>query len=50
MKCEDLEIWKIANELVLQIHQLTINNIPNLKCLRLAVRSEVNKISEGQHC
>ena len=40
MKYEDLEIWKIANELVLLIHQLTINDIPKLKCLKPAVRSE----------
>jgi len=31
MNYEDLEIWKIANELVLQIHQLTINNIPKFE-------------------
>jgi four helix bundle protein len=31
MNYEDLEIWKIANELVLQIHQLTINDIPKFE-------------------
>ena len=31
MNYEDLEFWKIANELVLQIHQLTINDIPKFE-------------------
>jgi four helix bundle protein len=31
MNYEDLEIWKIANELVLQIQFLTLNDIPKFE-------------------
>jgi len=53
MKYEDLEIWKIANELVLQIHQLTINDIPKFEMfetgsqIRRSIKSVKANIVEG---
>jgi four helix bundle protein len=53
MKYEDLEIWKIANELVLQIHQLTINDIPKFEMyetgcqIRRSIKSVKSNIVEG---
>jgi hypothetical protein len=40
MNYEDLEIWKIANELVLQIQQLPSMIFQNLKCLKPEAKSE----------
>jgi four helix bundle protein len=53
MNYEDLEIWKIANELVLQIHQLTINDIPKFEMfetgsqIRRSIKSVKANIVEG---
>jgi four helix bundle protein len=53
MNYEDLEIWKIANELVLQIHQLTINDIPKFEMfetgsqIRRSIKSVKANIIEG---
>jgi len=53
MNYEDLEIWKIANELVLQIHQLTINDIPKYEMfetgsqIRRSMKSVKSNIVEG---
>ena len=53
MNYEDLEIWKIANELVLQIHQLTINEIPKFEMfetgsqIRRSIKSVKANIVEG---
>ena len=53
MNYEDIEIWKIANELVLQIHQLTINDIPKFEMfetgsqIRRSIKSVKANIVEG---
>ncbi|HZX62238.1 MAG TPA: four helix bundle protein [Bacteroidales bacterium] len=53
MNYEDLEIWKIANELVLQIHQMTINDIPKFEMfetgsqIRRSIKSVKANIVEG---
>jgi four helix bundle protein len=53
MNYEDLEIWKIANELVLKIHQLTINDIPKFEMfetgsqIRRSMKSVKANIVEG---
>ncbi|MCX6247631.1 MAG: four helix bundle protein [Bacteroidetes bacterium] len=53
MKYEDLEIWKIANELVLQIHQLTLNDLPKFEMyetgsqIRRSIKSVKSNIVEG---
>jgi len=53
MNYEGLEIWKIANELVLQIHQLTINDIPKFEMfetgsqIRRSIKSVKANIVEG---
>ncbi|MGA2822030.1 MAG: four helix bundle protein [Bacteroidales bacterium] len=53
MNYEDLEIWKIANEMVLQIHQLTINDIPKFEMfetgsqIRRSIKSVKSNIVEG---
>ncbi len=53
MNYEDLEIWKIANEIVLQIHQLTINDIPKFEMfetgsqIRRSIKSVKANIVEG---
>jgi four helix bundle protein len=53
MNYEDLEIWKIANELVLQIHQLTIHDIPKFEMfetgsqIRRSIKSVKSNIVEG---
>jgi four helix bundle protein len=53
MNYEDLEIWKIANEMVLQIHQLTINDIPKFEMfetgsqIRRSIKSVKANIVEG---
>ncbi len=53
MNYEDLEIWKIANKLVLQIHQLTINDIPKFEMyetgnqIRRSIKSVKANIVEG---
>jgi len=53
MNYEDLEIWKIANEMVLQIHQLTINDIPKYEMfetgsqIRRSIKSLKTNIVEG---
>ncbi|MCX6247777.1 MAG: four helix bundle protein [Bacteroidetes bacterium] len=53
MNYEDLEIWKIANELVLQIHQLTIKALPKFEMfetgsqIRRSIKSVKSNIVEG---
>ncbi len=53
MNYEDPEIWKIANELVFQIHQLTINDIPKFEMfeignqIRRSIKSVKANIVEG---
>jgi four helix bundle protein len=53
MNYEDLEIWKIANELVLQIQKLTINDIPKFEMfetgsqIRRSIKSVKANIVEG---
>jgi four helix bundle protein len=53
MNYEDLEIWKIANELVLQIHQITIKDIPKFEMfetgsqIRRSIKSVKANIVEG---
>jgi four helix bundle protein len=53
MNYEDLEIWKIANELVLEIHQLSISDIPKFEMfetgsqIRRSIKSVKSNIVEG---
>ncbi|MCX6245109.1 MAG: four helix bundle protein [Bacteroidetes bacterium] len=53
MNYEDLEIWKIANELVLQIHELTLRDIQKFEMyetgsqIRRSVKSVKANIVEG---
>ena len=53
MNYEDLEIWKIANEMVLRIHELTFNNIPKFEMfetgsqIRRSIKSVKSNIVEG---
>jgi four helix bundle protein len=53
MNYEDLEIWRIANELVLQIQLLTINDIPKYEMyetgsqIRRSMKSVKSHIVEG---
>jgi four helix bundle protein len=53
MNYEDLEIWRIANELVLQIQLLTINDIPKYEMyetgsqIRRSMKSVKSNIVEG---
>ena len=53
MNYEDLEIWKIANELVLQIQELTINDLPKFEMfesggqIRRSIKSVKANIVEG---
>jgi len=53
MKYEDLEIWKIADELVIKIHQLTLYEIPKFEMyetgsqIRRSMKSVKSNIVEG---
>jgi four helix bundle protein len=53
MNYQDLEIWKIANEMVLRIHELTFNNIPKFEMfetgsqIRRSIKSVKSNIVEG---
>ncbi len=53
MNYEDLEIWKLANELVIQIHQMTTHDIPKFEMfetgsqLRRSIKSVKANIVEG---
>jgi four helix bundle protein len=53
MRYEDLEIWKIANELVEDIHQLTLYDIPKFEMyengsqIRRSMKSLKSNIVEG---
>jgi four helix bundle protein len=53
MRYEDLEIWKIANELVEDIHQLTLYDIPKFEMyengcqIRRSMKSVKSNIVEG---
>jgi four helix bundle protein len=53
MKYEDLEIWKIADELVIKIHQLTLYDIPKFEMyetgsqIRRSMKSVKSNIVEG---
>jgi hypothetical protein len=39
MSYKNLEIWKLADELVVEIHEMTLTELQNLKCLKREVRS-----------
>ena len=53
MGYHDLEIWKIANELVNDIHEMTINDLPKFEMfesgsqIRRSVKSIKSNIVEG---
>ena len=53
MGYKDLEIWKIANELVMNIHEMTINDLPKFEMfeegsqIRRSVKSIKSNIVEG---
>jgi four helix bundle protein len=52
MKYEDLEIWKIADELVIKIHLLTLNDLPRFEMyetgsrIRRSIKSVKSNIVE----
>jgi four helix bundle protein len=53
MNYRDLEIWKIADELVTEIHQMTLNDLPKFEMLetgsqiRRSIKSVKSNIVEG---
>jgi len=53
MNYEDLEIWEIANELVMQIHEMTTKDIPKFEMfetgsqIRKSIKSVKANIVEG---
>jgi four helix bundle protein len=53
MNYHDLEIWKIANELTVDIHNMTLNDLPRFEMfeegsqLRRSVKSVKSNIVEG---
>jgi len=53
MGYKDLEIWKIANELVTEIHSMTLNDLPKFEMfetgsqIRRSVKSIKSNIAEG---
>jgi four helix bundle protein len=53
MKFTDLEIWQLANELVSEIHEMTINDLPAFELyetgnqIRRSIKSVKSNIAEG---
>ena len=53
MNYEDLEIWKIADELVIKIHEMTIKELPKFELfetgsqIRRSIKSVKSNIVEG---
>ncbi len=53
MNYKDLQIWKIANELVIDIHKMTTNEIPKFEMfetgcqIRRSIKSVKSNIVEG---
>jgi four helix bundle protein len=53
MNYEDLEIWKLANELAISIHRMTIRDLPDFekyetgKQIRRSMKSVKSNIVEG---
>ena len=53
MNYKDLEIWRIANEIVIQIHHMTINDLPKFELyetgsqIRRSSKSVKSNIVEG---
>jgi four helix bundle protein len=53
MNYQDLEIWKIANELTIDIHKMTLNDLPKFEMfeegsqIRRSIKSVKSNIVEG---
>jgi four helix bundle protein len=53
MSYKNLEIWKLANELVLEIHEMTLNDLPKFEMyetgsqIRRSIKSVKSNIAEG---
>ena len=53
MNYQDLEIWKIANELTVDIHKMTLNDLPKFEMfevgsqIRRSIKSVKSNIVEG---
>jgi four helix bundle protein len=53
MNYEDIEIWKLANELVIAIHNMTLNDLPKFEMfetgsqIRRSIKSVKANIVEG---
>ena len=53
MNYHDLEIWKIANELTIDIHNMTMNDLPRIEMfeegsqIRRSIKSVKSNIVEG---
>jgi four helix bundle protein len=53
MNYEDLEIWKLANELVVSIHEMTMKDLPKFEMfetgsqIRRSIKSVKSNIVEG---
>jgi four helix bundle protein len=53
MSYKELEIWKIANELVTEIHKMTLNDLPKFEMfetgsqIRRSIKSVKSNIVEG---
>jgi four helix bundle protein len=56
MSYKNLEIWQIANELVIKIHEMTIGELPKFEMyetgsqIRRSVKSIKSNIVEGYTC
>jgi four helix bundle protein len=53
MNYQDLEIWKLANELTISIHEMTLNDLPKFEFyetgsqIRRSIKSVKSNIVEG---
>ena len=50
MSYRSLEIWKIAREVSVDIHHMTLNSLPNLRCMRKDHRLEDIQIDKIKYC
>ena len=53
MSYKDIEVWRLANDLVIEVHNLTINDLPKFEMyevgsqLRRSIKSVKANIAEG---
>ena len=45
MSYKDLEIWKLSNELMAEVHQMTLNNLPSFE--RFEIGSQIRRSSKS---